>query len=88
MKRARTESEQTTSQTLESAAVSIERDTKRSGLRMTRQRVDLLIDQEVLKHPVKQSIEVKAQIGERHYTLWRLGLRLSRERTLVWNNLE
>lgn len=83
MKRARTESEQTTSQTLESAAVSIERDTKRSGLRMTRQRVDMLIDQEVLKHPVKQSIEVKAQIGERHYTLWRLGLRLSRERTLV-----
>lgn len=30
MKRARTESEQTTSQTLESAAISIERDTKRS----------------------------------------------------------
>lgn len=83
MKRARTESEQTTSQTLESAAVSIERDTKRSGLRMTRQRVDMLIDREILKHPVKQSTEVKAQTGERHYTLWRLGLRLSRERTLV-----
>lgn len=50
---------------------------------MIRQRVDMPIHREVLKHPVKQSIEVKAQTGGRHYTLWRLVLRLSRERTLV-----